>query len=152
MERITGDLTVDGAVAITRGTTSGIALSITKTDTGGNPVVRMIHPDNTGNGQRPFNARRDGESDYFEVNGRLGGTSEQPGIGIGDGSGPRDVQLYRDEANVWRTPDAFHVGELRVDSAGRAASRTQLGSRHGSNRGHRHSERRCRAARHRRRL
>ena len=28
---------------------------------------------------------------------------------------------------MWRTPDAFHVGELRVDSAGRADSRTQLG-------------------------
>ena len=79
---LTGDLIVDGAVAITRGTTSGIALSITKTDTGGNPVVRMIHPDNTGNGQRPFNARRDGESDYFEVNGRLGGTNDNPGIGV----------------------------------------------------------------------
>ena len=88
----------------------------------------MIHPDNqTTNGQRPFNARRDGESDYFEVNGRLGGTDAQPGIGIGPGSGPRDVQLYRDEADVWRTPDAFHVGELRVDSAGRTDSRTQLG-------------------------
>ena len=53
---LTGDLIVDGAVEIERGATSGIALSITKTDTGGNPVVRMIHPDNTGNGQRPFNA------------------------------------------------------------------------------------------------
>ena len=40
---------------------------------------------------------------------------------------PRDVTLFRDAADVWRTPDAFHVGELRVDSAGRADSRTQLG-------------------------
>ena len=50
------------------------------------------------------------------------------GIGIGPGgSAGRDVTLYRDAADVWRTPDAFHVGELRVDSAGRADSRTQLG-------------------------
>ena len=111
---LTGDLTVDGAVAITRGTSAGIALSITKTDTGGNPVVRMIHPDNTGNGQRPFNARRDGESDYFEVNGRLGGTNDNPGIGIGTGSGARDVTLFRGGANMWETPDTMNVGALQI--------------------------------------
>ena len=114
-------------MAITRDTSAGIALSITKTDTGGNPVVRMIHPDNTGNGQRPFNARRDGESDYFEVNGRLGGTNDNPGIGVGTGSGPRDTQLWRSAANTWYTPDTFHVAELDVDSGGQAASRTNLG-------------------------
>ena len=103
-------------------------LTLTKGDSGNNPVLRMVHPNNqTTSGQRPFNARRDGESDYFEVNGRLGGTNAQPGIGIGPGGAPRDVTLFRDAADVWRTPDAFHVGELRVDSAGRADSRTQLG-------------------------
>ena len=51
-----------GNVTIDQDTDTGIALTITKTDAGGSPVVRMVHPDNTGNGQRPFNARRDGES------------------------------------------------------------------------------------------
>ena len=119
--------TLTGNLIIDPGNVAGPTLQIEKGDTSGNPVVRMIHPDNTGNGQRPFNARRDGESDYFEVNGRLGGTSAQPGIAIGSGGGVRDCRLYRDEADVWRTPDAFHVGELRVDTAGRSDSRTQLG-------------------------
>ena len=119
--------TLTGNLEIDPGNVAGPTLTIIKGDTSGNPVVRMVHPDNTGNGQRPFNARRDGESDYFEVNGRLGGTSAQPGIAVGSGSGVRDCRLYRDEADVWRTPDVMHVGELRVDTAGRAASRTQLG-------------------------
>ena len=55
-----------------------------------------------------------------------GGSGKQ-GLGLGTGSGGRDVVLYRDAANVWRTPDNFHVGELRVDTAGRANSRNQLG-------------------------
>ena len=76
----------------------------------------------------PSTPARDGEFDYFEVNGRLGGSNAQAGIGIGPGGNSgRDVTLYRDEADVWRTPDAFHVGELRVDAAGQANSRTQLG-------------------------
>ena len=120
--------TLTGILGISPGDVNSVALTITKGDGGNNPVVRMVHPNNqTTSGQRPFNARRDGESDYFEVNGRLGGTNAQPGIGIGPGGAPRDVTLFRDSADVWRTPDAFHVGELRVDSAGRADSRTQLG-------------------------
>ena len=120
--------TLTGNLEITPGDVAGPALTITKGDSGGGPVVRMVHPNNnTTTGQRPFNARRDGESDYFEVNGRLGGTNAQPGIAIGPGGAPRDVTLFRDSANVWRSPDAVHVGELRVDSAGRADSRTQLG-------------------------
>ena len=108
---------------------AGPVLTLTKGDGGNIPVLRMVHPDNqTTAGQRPFNARRDGEFDYFEVNGRLGGTDAQAGIAIGPGGNSgRDVTLFRDAADVWRTPDAFHVGELRVDSAGRADSRTQLG-------------------------
>ena len=123
---LTGDLTVEGAVAITRGTSAGIALSITKTDTGGNPVVRMIHPDNTGNGQRPFNARRDGESDYFEVNGRLGGTKDNPGIAFGTGTGVRDARLWRGGANLLETDDALQVDELRIGGTV-ATTRTNLG-------------------------
>ena len=123
---LTGDLIVDGAVAIERGATSGIALSITKTDTGGNPVVRMIHPDNTGNGQRPFNARRDGESDYFEVNGRLGGTNDNPGIAFGTGSGARDARLWRGGANLLESDDALQVDELRIGGTV-ATTRTNLG-------------------------
>ena len=123
---LTGDLIVDGAVEIERGATSGIALSITKTDTGGNPVVRMIHPDNTGNGQRPFNARRDGESDYFEVNGRLGGSNDNPGIAFGTGSGVRDARLWRGGANLLETDDALQVAELRIGGT-LATTRTNLG-------------------------
>ena len=120
--------TLTGNLAITPGAVAGPVLTLTKGDTGSTPVLRMVHPDNqTPNGQRPFNARRDGETDYFVINGRLGGTNAQAGIAAGPGAGPQDVKLYRDEADVWRTPDAFHVGELRVDSAGRADSRTQLG-------------------------
>ena len=37
------------------------------------------------------------------------------------------MNLYRDAANVLRTDDALRVGELRVDTAGRANSRNQLG-------------------------
>ena len=119
---MTGNLLVDP------GDRTGPDLTIQKRDAGSTPVVRMIHPNNQStSGQRPFNARRDGESDYFEVNGRAGGTNAQPGISIGPGGAPRDVTLYRDSADVWRTPDAFQVGELRVDATGRAASRTQLG-------------------------
>ena len=123
---ITGDLIVDGSVEITRGATSGIALSITKTDTGGNPVVRMIHPDNTGNGQRPFNARRDGESDYFEVNGRLGGTNDNPGWALGTGSGARDARMWRGGPNLLETDDALQVDELRIGGTV-ATTRTNLG-------------------------
>ena len=46
---------------------------------------------------------------------------------MGPGTGGRDTILYRDAANMWRTPDGMHVGELRVDSGGRANSRSQLG-------------------------
>ena len=119
--------TLTGNLSIDPGNVTGPNLVITKGDASGNPVVRMVHPDNTGNGQRPFNARRDGETDYFEVNGRLGGTSSQPGIAIGPGSGPRDVQLYRDSANTWYTPDTFRAAILDVDSTGQSASRTNLG-------------------------
>ena len=106
----------------------GPVLTVTKNDTGNHPVIRMVTPDNqTPNGQRPFNARRDGESDYFEVNGRLGGGNANPGIGIGPGGAARDVILYRDSADVWRTPDAFHVGELRIDTTGVVESRDNLG-------------------------
>ena len=121
--------TLTGALEITPGNVSDVVLTLNKGGSGNNPVLRMVHPNNqTAAGQRPFNARRDGEFDYFEVNGRLGGTNAQPGIAIGPGgSSGRDVTLFRDAADVWRTPDAFHVGELRVDSAGRADSRTQLG-------------------------
>ena len=107
---------------------TGPTLTVTKNDTGNHPVIRMVTPNNqTPNGQRPFNARRDGESDYFEVNGRLGGGNANPGIGIGPGGAARDVILYRDSADVWRTPDAFHVGELRVDTTGVVESRDNLG-------------------------
>ena len=106
-----------GNVTIDQDTETGIALTITKTDAGGSPVVRMVHPDNSGNGQRPFNARRDGESDYFEVNGRLGGTSDNPGIGLGTGSGVRDVQLYRGGTNQLRTPDQLSAASLILDTA-----------------------------------
>ena len=53
--------TLTGALAITPGDVSSVALTITKGDSGNLPVVRMVHPDNqTAAGQRPFNARRDG--------------------------------------------------------------------------------------------
>ena len=116
--------TITGA---TTGQTEPV-LTVTKLDTGNNPVIRMITPNNqTANGQRPFNARRDGEADYFEVNGRLGGSNDKPGIGIGIGSGGRDVQLYRDAADTWYTPDTFRAAVLDVDSSGQAASRANLG-------------------------
>ena len=120
---LTGNLSVAPGSGV-----AGPALTITKNDTGGTPVVRMIHPDNqTAQGQRPFNARRDGEADYFEVNGRLGGDNTKPGIGLGIGSGGRDVQLYRDGANILYTPDTFRAAILDVDSTGQSASRTNLG-------------------------
>ena len=120
---LTGNLLVAPASGV-----AGPALTITKNDTGGAPVVRMVHPDNQSTqGQRPFNARRDGEVDYFEVNGRLGGSNDKPGIGLGTGSGGRDVALYRDGANLLYTPDTFRCGVLDVDSTGQSASRTNLG-------------------------
>ena len=109
--------TLTGNLLINPGNVGGPVLTVTKGDLGGNPVVRMVHPDNTGNGQRPFNARRDGESDYFEVNGRLGGTSDNPGIGLGTGTGVRDVQLYRGGSNQLRTPDTFSAATLLLDNA-----------------------------------
>ena len=129
--------TLTGNLAITPGAVAGPALTITKGDTGGTPVVRMVHPNNnTTTGQRPFNARRDGESDYFEVNGRLGGTNAQPGIAIGPGGAPRDVVLFRGGADRWETPDTMDVGALQiagadvggwVSAANAVAARTSLG-------------------------
>ena len=122
---------------ITPGDVNSVALTITKGDGGNNPVVRMVHPNNqTTTGQRPFNARRDGESDYFEVNGRLGGTNAQPGIAIGPGGAPRDVTLFRGGADLWETPDTMNVGALQiagadvggwVSAANAIAARTSLG-------------------------
>ena len=107
---------------------TGPVLTVQKLDTSNHPVIRMVTPNNaTANGQRPFNARRDGEADYFEVNGRLGGSNDKPGIGIGIGSGGRDVQLYRDGADTWYTPDTFRAAVLDVDGTGQSASRTNLG-------------------------
>ena len=107
---------------------TGPVLTVQKLDTGNHPVIRMVTPNNqTTSGQRPFNARRDGESDYFEVNGRLGGSNTQAGIAIGPGGGARDVELYRDAANTWYTPDTFRAAVLDVDGTGQGASRTNLG-------------------------
>ena len=107
---------------------TGPVLTVQKLDTGNHPVIRMVTPNNqTTSGQRPFNARRDGESDYFEVNGRLGGSNTQAGIAIGPGGGARDVELYRDAANTWYTPDTFRAAVLDVDGTGQSASRTNLG-------------------------
>ena len=61
------------------------------------------------------------------MNGRLGGSNDNPGIAAGTGSGPRDAQLWRSAANTWYTPDTFHVAVLDVDAAGQASSRTNLG-------------------------
>ena len=78
--------------------------------------------------QKAFQASRDGQNlAWASFEGTLGGSNEKPGLALGPGNGARDVELYRDGANVWRTPDAMHVNELRVDSGGRANSRSQLG-------------------------
>ena len=78
--------------------------------------------------QKAFQASREGQNlAWASFEGTLGGSNEKPGLALGPGTGGRDVQLYRDAANVWRTPDAFHVGELRVNSGGRSNSRSQLG-------------------------
>lgn len=44
-----------------------------------------------------------------------GGYAPQPGIDIGSGDAPRDVELYRDGADGLRTPDTFRVGELKEE-------------------------------------
>ena len=88
---LTATATIPEGLPLAGGTITGPTtatapvLTVTKTDTSTNPVIRMITPNNqTANGQRPFNARRDGEADYFEVNGRLGGDNTKPGIGYWD--------------------------------------------------------------------
>ena len=43
----------------------------------------------------------------------LGGGIGKPGFAMGDGSAGRDVALYRDEANVWKTPDTFDANAFR---------------------------------------
>ena len=55
------------------------------------------------------------------------GSIDKPGLAMGPGDAGRDVELYRDAANVWRTPDTFHAGVFDVDDDGAAATRTNLG-------------------------
>ena len=77
--------------------------------------------------QKAFQANRQGQNlAFLEFGGAVGG-SGKGGFAVGPGNGGRDTILYRDAANMWRTPDGMHVGELRVDSGGRANSRSQLG-------------------------
>ena len=77
--------------------------------------------------QKAFQANRQGQNlAFLEFGGAVGG-SGKGGFAVGPGTGGRDTILYRDAANMWRTPDGMHVGELRVDSGGRANSRSQLG-------------------------
>ena len=55
------------------------------------------------------------------------GSFDKPGFAFGPGDGARDVALYRDAANIWRTPDGFHAGAFNVDAAGAVMTRSNFG-------------------------
>ena len=94
--------------------------------TGGDPIF-AVRTGPTGN-RKAFSAAKGNDAQpWFAIEYNIGG-ADKPGFGISQGgTSIEDVILYRDAQNVFRTNDAFHVGSLRVDAAGRASSRTQLG-------------------------
>ena len=71
--------------------------------------------------------RADQSQAWASFEGALGGTDAQPGLALGPGTGGRDTVLYREEADHLKTPDKLTVGELNVESAGRAKSIRGLG-------------------------
>ena len=83
----------------------------------------------TAGDMKAFQAGRAGESlAWASFEGSLGGSSDNPGIALGPGgSNGRDVQLYRGDADMWLTPDAFQAGSLAVASTGLAATQANLG-------------------------
>ena len=94
--------------------------------TGGDPVL-AVRTGPTGNRKAFSAAKGDDAQPWFAIEYNIGGANK-PGFGISQGgTSIEDVILYRDAQNVFRTADAFHVGSLRVDAAGRSSSRTQLG-------------------------
>ena len=65
--------------------------------------------------QKAFQANRQGQNlAFLEFGGAVGG-SGKGGFAVGPGTGGRDTVLYRDGANLWRTPDTMRVGALQVD-------------------------------------
>ena len=93
------------------------ALNVEATDGNNKPTMNLTTNDS--GSQKAFQMNRDNQGLAFaSFEGTLGGDNNKPGFSLGSGSGGRDVALYRDAANVLRTPDALHVNELRVNSGG----------------------------------
>ena len=122
--RLAAGNTFTGAIVVDIGSNNE-SLVIRGHDVTSSAIFKIETP--ASGSQKAFQASREGENlAFFELGGAVGGTGK-PGIAAGPGNGGRDTILYRDAANMWRTPDGMHVGELRVDSGGRANSRSQLG-------------------------
>lgn len=114
---ITGRITIEQ-------TASEESLVVTATGIGNSPPAFKIITPSTGG--KAFQATRDGEGTAWASFEYGAGGTDKPGIALGPGTSTRDVNLYRDAANVLKTDDRFEASELAVTGT-LATTQTNLG-------------------------